>query len=253
MAQVVVRSFSPGERVGLFERRSDFFNPALLGDPVKTGTVDRGGEVRWDGLPASEAYWVAPVDAAVEDQRGVAVTPKDPPAEKPQARPLASAAPGRTTDRRIVEGARGTKNSRPEQRPRPFPRQDQVPADAPQRSSTPFGEATPKADVNEFQPKVPQSEVDEGVPQRSSTVSGEATPVDERGAAPAASQEDVRGSVQQMSATAEGEAEPVPHSPKSDPGRERARQDSSEAKALGESKEKPAEKLTGGRRPRRAS
>lgn len=241
--------FSPGTKVGLYERYGDVFRG---GRALKSATVDKNGEVEFKGLEEAARFWIAgEVDG---DERAVAMTAKGDDATKrltgaqvrdrlaqtrpnPQRREIVTGA--RTTSNTRVTGARGepfadervgkpTPKDEREDEPQPYPRIEDMPKGTPLRSHTITGSAHP-VEPGEKQPTIPQSDVRKGTPQRSDTEFGEAalkTATDEE--QPKRRQESQSG--KQRSDTPTGEAEPKP---RAKPKRQAQVRDSAKSKARG--------------------
>lgn len=139
---------------------------------------------------------------------------------KRETGPLPSAAPGRSVTPNVTTGARSSvdvkarhqealtglleEGRKVEADPQPHPNQVDV-GGVPQRSDTPFGQATPK-DKGEDVPA--QSQDDAKGPQRSDTEEGTAAPKVKSERVPGLRQEDAPKGLRQSSATPDGEATP---------------------------------------------
>lgn len=174
-------------------------------------------------LPPAQQAWVQQVPPA-QQALLAAVAPRP----KPGQADSQTLAPG--TALQVVTGARSTVSARghhlrpgesppvaanagqptkggPPDEGHPHVRNEDVPKDQPQMSSTFTGQATP-VDPSEPVPKPRQDQIKKGTPQRSSTELGEATPVEPDEVQPNARQEDAKG--KQRSDTETGAAVPVP-------------------------------------------
>lgn len=257
--------FAPGTKVQLVPAAGDTF---AVGGPVhKEATVDKNGEVSFDGLEEGSRWFVAgEVDGRI---RSAAVTAKDQ-SQQQKAAPAWEA--GKFNQQlisqpqtEVIEGPRGTAAIRDmmtgqisefagvsvgkpqdlpkgEVEPQPHLRQEDVGDKVQQRSATLTGQATP-VDPEEVQPKPKQEDVPAKQPQRSATETGEATPVSPDEVQPAIKQEDAPKGLQQRSDTESGNIEPIPQGK---PVEVEQRRDDSAERAEGHTPEKPREKVDPG-------
>lgn len=194
--RVVLRgAFPAGAVVRLEVRTGDWY---AAGKAVKRARVSARGDVEFKGLPAGGLFWVVGEVDGVPRARAVTakvpVTRPGSPVVAPQLGSSQSVAPGHSTARQVVTGARGSRSAQGHVPPaEPMvdrtagipleggtpegeaPRQEDV--SGPQMSSTFTGEATPVQD-----PPRRQDELPEGVPQASATELGVATPVEDSAA-----------------------------------------------------------------------
>lgn len=276
----VLGRFPVGTKLQVFPRLGDRFSPGGV-DPVETVKVPKSGDVKLTNLQDDAPYWLAgQVDGQWRataftatsdrfkrldslDKRGRGVTNAQALNERramarmaEEHAGLSSAAPGRPTGKRVVTGARSSLDvkgrhqdqlvselgrSKPDD-PEPRPALSQLDVtNVPQRSDTPFGQATP-VDSGEPQPKPAQDDVKKKQQQRSDTPEGEATPKDKDEVEPALGQGDAPKRLKQMSDTPDGEVTPKRvqgrATKKAAVAAERERE-SSEAKASGEDKKPP--------------
>jgi hypothetical protein len=206
-----------------------------------TANVNENGDVKVTGLDEYKAYTVSGTNAAGESRSLTVFAKSDATramtslerSERERARlreqsslkrpadPLPSAAPGRTVTPNITTGARSSVDVKArhqdaltdqlsedrkvgESDPRPAPNQVDVQG-VPQRSDTPFGQATPK-DPKELVPAPGQNDV--SGPQRSDTEEGTAAPKDRSEVVPSQRQEDAPKGLKQSSDTPHGEITP---------------------------------------------
>jgi hypothetical protein len=108
--------FAPGQKVELFERFGDVFDPATAGGALKSATVDRHGNVAFTGLDEGKRYWIAGQDED-DSWRGVAMTAKARQESKQAIKPaevierLAQTRPSEPTGASVT-GARSSSSAR---------------------------------------------------------------------------------------------------------------------------------------------
>jgi hypothetical protein len=189
---------SPGSTAFLVQHLGGAWMEHLrFGEQVASATVSEQGDVRFEGLPVAQRFWLC--GEAPQGPRNSQVT----------AKLQSSAGPfdGLGAPRGTFESVPREVGERPES---VGPRQQDVPADVLQRSDTPVGAAT-VIPSGERSPKPATGDVEGGL-RASDTPEGELEAATER-----ARQDDVPDDVLQRSSTPAGVATPIP--PAAEPAR----------------------------------